>query len=284
MTGDEILAANSNDPFRRFIRDLTLGLSATAGTAGLLGLPGTNAAAAGGNIGGSGSIIGGQFVPTGGFVSDAALAGLPGAGGAAGTVSSGLGGSAGFLGGGGLTTSGTGAAAINADILAGGSGSIGGGAVGSPSAGGSGAFGLTQDFATPAGSSILDQIKKGASVLEIIDGLGGQEIGAAPGAPGSTGIGGGSNPLLFPGQVREVGTGPRIEDLIGRGETRDESLQTEDNVQQDPGVFGKFFGNLDQNLESPSKLLGLGLLSSIDPRLAQAGLLAGGIFGKNKLF
>ncbi len=58
-----------------------------------------------------------------------------------------------------------------------------------------------------------------------------------------------------------------------------------------PGIFGglgeklgAFSGNLDQNLQSPSKVLGLGLLSSIDPRLAQGGLLAGGLFGKNKVF
>lgn len=48
------------------------------------------------------------------------------------------------------------------------------------------------------------------------------------------------------------------------------------------GVFSKFFGNLDQNLQSPSKLLGLSLLSQIDPRLAQGGLVAGGLFGQNK--
>jgi len=50
------------------------------------------------------------------------------------------------------------------------------------------------------------------------------------------------------------------------------------------GPFASFFGNLDQNLQSPSKLLGLSLLSQIDPRLAQGGLFAGGLFGPNKLF
>jgi hypothetical protein len=89
----------------------------------------TAGGAAGTDIGGAGSIIGGQFVPAGGFVSDAALASLGGAGGAGaagGTVASGLGGSSAFLGGGGLSTSGVSANALNADILAGGSGSIGG--------------------------------------------------------------------------------------------------------------------------------------------------------------
>lgn len=45
--------------------------------------------------------------------------------------------------------------------------------------------------------------------------------------------------------------------------------------------FNGFFDNLDQNLQSPSKVIGLGLLNQIDPRLAGAGLLAGGLFGGN---
>ncbi len=49
--------------------------------------------------------------------------------------------------------------------------------------------------------------------------------------------------------------------------------------QEEGGGLGGFFGNLDQTLQSPSKLLGLGLLNQIDPRLAGGGLLAGGLFG-----
>jgi hypothetical protein len=48
--------------------------------------------------------------------------------------------------------------------------------------------------------------------------------------------------------------------------------------------FSGFFGNLDNTLGSPAKLLGLGLLGQIDPRLGAAGLLAGGLLGKNKVF
>ena len=59
-----------------------------------------------------------------------------------------------------------------------------------------------------------------------------------------------------------------------------ESLQQ----PQEKSGFGAFFGNLDQNLQSPSKLLGLSLLSQIDPRLAQGGLAASGLFGQNKVF
>lgn len=50
------------------------------------------------------------------------------------------------------------------------------------------------------------------------------------------------------------------------------------------GLLGGAFENLDENLQSPSKVLGLGLLSQIDPRLAQGGLLAAALFGKNRLF
>lgn len=53
---------------------------------------------------------------------------------------------------------------------------------------------------------------------------------------------------------------------------------------ENQGGFGGFFGNLDQNLQSPSKVIGMGLLNQIDPRLGAAGLLAGGLFGQNKLF
>jgi len=48
--------------------------------------------------------------------------------------------------------------------------------------------------------------------------------------------------------------------------------------------FGGFFGNLDENLQSPSKIIGLGLLNRLDPRLGLAGLLGGGLLGKNKVF
>ena len=66
--------------------------------------------------------------------------------------------------------------------------------------------------------------------------------------------------------------------------TSDEAAPAE---PESPGGFSGFlnnaFGNVDANLQSPSKVLGLGLLSSIDPRLAQGGLLASALFGPNKL-
>ena len=50
------------------------------------------------------------------------------------------------------------------------------------------------------------------------------------------------------------------------------------------GAFGKFFGNMDQNLQSPSKVIGMGLLGQMNPALGYGGLLASGLFGENKLF
>lgn len=46
---------------------------------------------------------------------------------------------------------------------------------------------------------------------------------------------------------------------------------------------GGFFGNLDNTLNSPSKILGLGLLGRINPGLSLLGLLGGGLFGGNKV-
>ena len=56
------------------------------------------------------------------------------------------------------------------------------------------------------------------------------------------------------------------------------------NAAKGQGGFGGFFGNLDENLQSESKVIGMGLLNRLDPRLGAAGLLAGGLFGKNKVF
>lgn len=75
-----------------------------------------------------------------------------------------------------------------------------------------------------------------------------------------------------------------IEDLIGSPKEQGQELASQVRADDKPTGLGAFFGNLDQNLQSPSKQIGLGLLSQIDPRLAQAGLLAGGFFGENKVF
>ena len=89
-----------------------------------------------------------------------------------------------------------------------------------------------------------------------------------------------------------------IEDLIGRPETRGQPLAAqaraedvgppEDRAGEEPPSLGDrvggFFGNLDQTLQSPSKVIGMGLLNRIDPRLGAVGLLAGGLLGQRKVF
>ena len=96
----------------------------------------------------------------------------------------------------------------------------------------------------------------------------GQELPQAPVTPQAQDVAG-------PPQAPPFGPAEGTPEFVGPS-------ATPSGVSDDLGIFGKFFGNLDQNLESPSKLLGLGLLSQIDPRLAQAGLFAGGLFGNNK--
>jgi hypothetical protein len=60
------------------------------------------------------------------------------------------------------------------------------------------------------------------------------------------------------------------------------ALKALQNAQ--PTGFEGFFGNLDDTLSSPSKLLGLGLLGQLGPIGGIGGLLAGGLLGKNKVF
>ena len=44
-----------------------------------------------------------------------------------------------------------------------------------------------------------------------------------------------------------------------------------------------YFGNMDQHLQSPAKLMGMAMLSEIDPRLARLALLGSGLFGNNNV-
>lgn len=55
-----------------------------------------------------------------------------------------------------------------------------------------------------------------------------------------------------------------------------------DTSARDEGVFNNFFSTLDGNLESPSKLLALGLLNRQDPRLGAAGLVGMGLLGRRQ--
>ena len=55
-----------------------------------------------------------------------------------------------------------------------------------------------------------------------------------------------------------------------------------DTTADEQNPIEAIFGNLDSNLQSPSKQLGLGLLGQINPNLPYAGLLAMGLLGPNK--
>lgn len=98
--------------------------------------------------------------------------------------------------------------------------------------------------------------------------------------------------LIGPQESRGQELAPQVlaQDAGPLGTTQDFQNPTDPNIleslQETPekSGFGAFFGNLDQNLQSPSKQIGLSLLSQIDPRLAQLGLLGGGLFGQNKVF
>jgi len=92
----------------------------------------------------------------------------------------------------------------------------------------------------------------------------------------------GSPAFVNPPQDTSGFVDPALQDesvLLAKGPF---GLQNES--EEELGLFSKFFGNLDQNLQSPSKVIGLGLLNQLDPRLAGLGLFGGGLFGKNKLF
>jgi hypothetical protein len=56
----------------------------------------------------------------------------------------------------------------------------------------------------------------------------------------------------------------------------------DDPLSQPQGIMGKIGGfgrGIDSTLQSPSKMLGIGALSEINPYLGMGGLLAGGLFG-----
>lgn len=61
--------------------------------------------------------------------------------------------------------------------------------------------------------------------------------------------------------------------------TEPASEKLEEKKPENP--FVGFFDRLDNNLQSPSKQIGLGLLGRQDPRLAMAGLIAMGLLGND---
>ena len=88
-------------------------------------------------------------------------------------------------------------------------------------------------------------------------------------------------PIATPTEIPLGGVNP-VDDALKQSSLADIDNGIAENDPQNP--FSQFFGNLDSNLQSPSKQLGLGLLGQLNPNLPYAGLLAMGLLGKNKIF
>jgi hypothetical protein len=73
----------------------------------------------------------------------------------------------------------------------------------------------------------------------------------------------------------------KTESLLGENNPALEALR---NTPPAAEGLGGFFGNMDSALQSPSKVLGMGLLSQINPYLGVVGLLGSGLFGDKKVF
>lgn len=118
--------------------------------------------------------------------------------------------------------------------------------------------------------------------------IGGKQLGAAapPFQPGqAVGLLGGDAQPRLPMMDTIGGATDAVQELqppiaSGLGGPQAGQVQPEPEPQQ--GFLGDFFGTLDHNLQSPSKVIGMGLLNRIDPRLGMAGLLAGGLLGGPK--
>lgn len=130
--------------------------------------------------------------------------------------------------------------------------------------------------------------------------IGSKQLGAAAPAftPASSGgVGGllGAPPIAPTAAQNILGDlgGGSAQSLPSPDLTRDEqdpvaaslkqsSLADIDNGAEKPGGLGGFLGGLDKGLQSPSQVLGLGLLGRINPNLPLAGLLAMGLLNRGR--
>lgn len=121
-----------------------------------------------------------------------------------------------------------------------------------------------------------------ASVMQRL--IGGKQIGAPAPAPmlgGTHGVGGNADAIAQLAMQNNFGQGGMIGGLPGAMQNLPEGgSEVPPKETQEPSGLGKFFGNLDSTLSSPSKTLGIGALGQIDPRLALAGLLASGFWNQ----
>lgn len=108
----------------------------------------------------------------------------------------------------------------------------------------------------------------------------------------SNGVGGNADILAQLAQQNNFGQGGMIGGLPQAMQNLPETAGTpkinskdkapssviEENPEQ--SGFGKFFGNLDSTLSSPSKTLGIGALGQINPYVGLAALLASGFMNQ----
>ena len=111
--------------------------------------------------------------------------------------------------------------------------------------------------------------------------MGGSQV--APPAPAFNTPGNPVNALGLPEMRAASPTGGQndiMSSLVGNPLKKPPKPGDKTMPEEPPGFFNQFFDTLDTNLHSPSKVLGLGLLSQLDPRLGGLGLLAGGFLGR----
>lgn len=123
-----------------------------------------------------------------------------------------------------------------------------------------------------------------AAAMMIPQLFGGQQVG--PAAPafnvGRTAAAGALSPQLASG-----GLGGLLSNVAQQTSEEPSVRQRVEDIQKPkPDFFSGFFNNLDQGFQSPSRMIGLGLLNQIDPRLAMGGAAVQGLglLGGKRLF
>lgn len=126
--------------------------------------------------------------------------------------------------------------------------------------------------------------------------IGGMAPAYQPGAPAQVGGGllGGNYPsqqmsdflsTLPQSPAAPVRATPDVQGDPVAESLKQQSLADIDNGPEKPGGFGSFLSGLDRGLQSPSQMLGLGLLSRLtnqNPYAGLGGLLAMGLYNRNK--
>ena len=153
----------------------------------------------------------------------------------------------------------------------------GGGAAGGAAAGGGGFL-----------AAVNPWLAAGSLALPLISGLlgGGYEAGApAPPPVDNSGQMGVANPFNANTGVSQLAQGNNfglpIPNALSGVEKPESSFALPDALKKAGDFGGEFLSNVNNTLESPAKLTGLGLLGDINPRLVYAGLLAAGLFDKD---